>query len=168
MAWKNADGLYIKFGTEEGQLGAGGAYAYPEEGQDHVVDVEIDLTKLSTSTQTILDDNVRIPKGYVVKKVQLYVTAAATSGGSATLDVGLVRADRTTEQDHDGLAAAVALTAVNAAGKQVDLGVGSTGAGALVGTTLPAAAASSYLVAKAGTAVFTGGKVRVRVSLFKA
>lgn len=166
--WKNADGLYIKFGTDEGVVGTGGQYAHPDEGADHIVDIEIDLTKLTTSGQAILDDNVRFPKGYRVKRVQLVTTVAATSSGAATLDFGLIRADRSTEHDYDGFAAAIALSAINAVGKTVELGVGSTGAGALVGTELAATAAGAYPVAKAGTATFTAGKVRARVYLFKA
>lgn len=166
--WRNQDGLYIKFGTDEGVVGAGGSYAEPGEGQDLILDVTINLATLNTATNTILSDNVRVPKGYLVKRVQLVTTVAATSGGAATLDFGVVRNDRTTEEDYNGFAAAVALASINASGKVVEMPVGGAGAGALVGTTLAATAAGGLLTAKANTAVFTAGQVRARVFLFKA
>jgi hypothetical protein len=162
--WLNADGLYIKWGTDEAEHGTSGAYADIVAGT-HIVEAVIDLTKLSTSAQTILDDNARIPKNYRLDKVEYVVDTAATSGGAATLDVGFVSAaDRSTEVDHDGALAAVALSAINAVGNSADVRKGGTGAGAKVGATVSTSAVS-LLVAKAGTAAFTAGKVRVRFFL---
>ena len=135
MSWLNSDGLYIKFGQEEGVSTKGGTYGDVEAGQ-HVVEFTIDLTALTTSAETILSDTTLIPKGYQLTKVELVNTVAATSGGSATLDVGFIRAsDRSTAVDADGAIAAAALSTFNTKGETVTYTVGSTGAGALIAAT---------------------------------
>lgn len=166
MAWHNNDGLYIKYGTEEAQVGTTGSYE-DFVGGALVVEAVFDLKNLSTSAQTILDDNVKFASGWRVSKVVIETVTAATSGGSSTLDIGLIQGDRSTELDYDGFAAAVAKTAIDAAGETTTLTVGATGAGALLGTTLGATAKGAMLVAKAGTAVFTAGRLKVQVYLTK-
>lgn len=156
--WMNSDGLYLKTGTQEAVLSAGGAYR--NDGNYHVVEVTIhDMTDLGTSA-AILDDVTFVPKGARIEKVQLVTETACTSGGSAVLNVGLQRRDRSTELDYDGLIAAAALSTFNAAGETLDLILGATGVGALVGTTL---AYNGYLTADYDTAAFTAGKVVIRV-----
>lgn len=162
--WMNNDGLYIKYGTDEGVIGKGGALAEGSAGQ-HVIDVNITLSTLTT-TAAIVEDNVIVPKGYVITRVQLITTTAATSGGSATLDVGLMRLDRSTNIDDDGLIVAAALSTFNSVGETLDLVFGSTGAGALVGTVTDATY-PSYITASYNTAAFTAGVVKVRVFLQK-
>lgn len=158
MPWVNSDGLVVKLGTEEATPGVGGEIW--TAGPHRITEFQITLTALSTSTQTILDDNIFGAKNARIEEVEVEVITAATSGGAATLDVGLIRYDRTTELDYDGLVAASALTPINTAGKRLNLINGSTAAGALIGTTL---ANPGYFVAKAGTAVFTAGVLLVRV-----
>lgn len=156
--WTNADGLGIKFGTDEAISRTGGSPSVM--GAPQFVEVDIDLTKLSTSTQLVLVDTAFVPKNSRIEKVQVSAIVGAVSGGASTLDIGLIREDRTTELDYDGLVAALAKTAYDAVGETSEIAVGSTGAGALLGTTL---ANHGLLVAKAGTAVFTTGSVKVRV-----
>jgi len=160
--WNNNDGLYIRFGTDEGKTGRSGEFGSPLFGT-RVEEAIINLTDLNTSTNTVLDDNVRVPKNHRIEKVEIYVDVAATSGGSATLDIGLIKPDRTTEEDYDGIVAALALASLNAKGKVVRIDLGSAGAGALLSTEL--APAGTLLTAKADTAVFTAGKIRVRIYL---
>jgi len=154
--WLNADGLYIKSGVDEAKHATGGAYAEGGAGIT-VIEVDLDATKLATASQTILSDTIFVPKGFRVEGVEVYVTQAFTSGGAATLDVGLVRTDRATELDHDGFVAAQALAGLINNAKV-------NGSGALVGTSL---ANAGHLVAKAGTAAFTAGKAKVRLKLNK-
>ena len=158
MAWNDNDGLHRKYGVEKTVPEVAGDYK--TFGPLREVEVKIDLTTLSTSTQTILSDTVYFPK-LRVEQVVIEVQTAATSGGSATLDVGLVSSsDRTTEIDFDGFIAAQALAGINTAGKKITYINGTTSAGALIGTTV---ATVGHLVAKAGTAAFTAGVVYVRV-----
>lgn len=158
MAWINNDGLRIKFGAEEGQAGAGGEYV--TTGPQRMVELTIaDMTALGANA-AVQEHHVVIPKGARIEKVETITVTAITSGGAAALNVGLVKADRSTELDFDGLIAAAAIATINAAGGSQSLVVGSTGAGALIGTTL---AENGILTADYDTAAYTAGKLVIRV-----
>jgi hypothetical protein len=155
--WTNADGLRIAFGADEAVTGKAGEYK--TYGAERVVEVSIALTGLGTSA-AIQDQHVTVPAGAFITKVELVNLVAATSGGSAALNVGLQRLDRSTELDYDGFIAAGALATFNAAGETVTYTEGSTGHGALIGTEL---AYPGYITADYDTEAFTAGTVRVRI-----
>lgn len=158
MGWYNNDGLYIKYGTEEATVGKAGEYEW--DGPQRFVELRIpDLTALTT-TGVIQDYNCVIPKNAFIEKIEVVTKTAATSGGSATLDIGLIRTDTTTAYDDDGLVAALALTTHDAAGETTTITKGGTGAGALVGTVL---ANNGYLVASYNTAAYTAGALDIRI-----
>lgn len=159
--WTNSDGLVVKLHEAEATLSKGGAL--PPAGPTEIVQVELDLATAGASA-AVVDQAIVIPAGMRIDRVELFTETAATSGGAAVLNVGLVRLDRTTELDYDGFAAAVALSTINAAGKRVTLDVGSTGAGALIGTTL---ANAGVLTFDYDTAAFTAGRIQVRVSMYR-
>lgn len=157
--WLNSDGLYVKFGQSEGTAGAVGEYI--RDDNIHYVELTIaDMTTITATAGTILDYTYVIPKNARIEKVTIVNRTAATSGGSAVLNIGLIRTDQTTELDYDGFVAAAALATFNAAGETVEYTPGSTGAGALIGTTL---AFNGLLCADYDTAAFTAGKIVVRV-----
>ena len=162
MAWTNSDGLYIKFGTEEATVGTAGEHSVMI-GPEHISEVVITLTGLGTSA-AILDQHTLLPAGARITKVKIINEVLATSGGSATLNLGLQRQDRSTELDYDGLLAAAPLADYNAAGETKEYVIGVTGVGALVGTTLSYA---GYLTADYDTAAFTAGKVRAQIFWYK-
>lgn len=157
MAWMNADGLYKKYGTDKTTPTKAGEYR--TVGALREIEVKIDLTTLATGS-TILSDVEFFPKNVRVEEIDIINLTAATSGGSAVLNLGLIRTDRTTAYDADGFVAALALTAFDAAGEKLTIRVGSTGAGALLGTTL---ANVGLLVADYDTASFTAGVIIVRI-----
>lgn len=159
--WSNSDGLYIKFGTDEATLTKAGEYNVL--GPLHTVELTIDALTALTTTAVIQSDTAIIPDSARIEEVEVVVETAATSGGAATLDIGLVRTDRTTAYDDDGLVVALALTSIDAAGEKTVLRVGSTGAGALIGTTL---ANPGLLVASYNAAAYTAGKVIIRVRYY--
>jgi hypothetical protein len=158
MTWYNSDGLLVKFGRTQGTATVAGEYR--TTGPQRMVEVSIDnMTTLGT-TETILSDVVVIPKSHRIEKIEIVTTTAVTSGGSATLDIGLIRTDRTTAYDDDGFVAALALASFNAAGETAVLTNSVTGAGALVGTTL---ANNGYITASYNTAAFTAGAIKIRI-----
>jgi len=165
--WKNSDNLFVKLGVSEAaslDTTKGAAGEYRTAGELRTTEVVIDLTDLNTSTDIIINDTAIFPKNARIEEVEVEVVTAATSGGSATLDVGFIRnSDRSTDIDQNGLVAAAALATIDAAGKRLNLINGSTGAGALIGTTTTLA---GLFTAKAGTAVFTAGVLRLRVKWF--
>jgi hypothetical protein len=155
--WYNNDGLRIKLGTSEAAVTRGGEYSV--DGDSREYEVRFAVTPLGTS-EAIQAYGVLIPSGFFIERVEVVTNVAVTSGGSATLDVGLIRQDTTTAYDDDGLVAALAIASFNAAGEKVILTNGSTSAGALIGTAL---ANTGLITASYNTAAFTAGEITVRV-----
>lgn len=160
--WLNNDKLYIKFGTSAADVATAGEYRY--DGPLHMVEVKIpDMTKITaTDGSYILDDAFRIGKGWRIQTVEV-ITDTACTGTGAVLNVGIIRSDRSTEEDFNGFLAALAQTSLTPAGKTLTLHTGDTSAGALLGTNLASTAASGYLVADYDTAAFTAGAIRIRI-----
>ena len=100
------------------------------------------------------ENQIAIPAGAFITRAYLVVKTAFTSGGSATLDIGLVNAAGTAV-DHDGIDAAVALAAL-AANKAV------VADGASVGGTVTYSS-DTYVQATYNTAAFTAGAAYVDV-----
>lgn len=157
--WTNNDGLIIRLGVTEAEVSRGGEVQ--SFGPDRTWEFVVDLANLGSASALLEDThNFLLPSGLTISEVEIVTETAGTSGGSATLNLGLIRQDQSTTYDADGLVAALALTSYDAAGETTVLRVGSTGAGALIGTTL---ANTGYLVADYDTAAFTAGRIRVRV-----
>ena len=131
--WLNDDGLYRKFGTDS--AGGGGAGEYRLDGHEHCIQIHVVCDEL-TETETILDDNTWIPKGALITHVVLDGTEAAATG--VAVDIGLIKTDRTTEYNYDGLLQAMT-TAKIVVGAHLDLAladVGAASSGATVGTVM--------------------------------
>jgi hypothetical protein len=161
MSWYNADGLFVKFGAAQGDPASAGEYK--SDGPLRVIEVNIPaLASIgAVATPTILDDVTVVPKGAFIEKIEVVVdTAADSAADNATLNIGLVRTDRTTELDYDGFVTAGAQTTIDAVGDVVEYIQGGTAHGALIGTAL---ANNGLLTAGYGTAAYTAGAVRVRV-----
>lgn len=165
--WLNKDNLFIQYGTDKTTTENAGEFAF--DGPNRIVEFRLDLTTLATASASIISNNLIFPappSGQLyIEKVELTVETAATSGGSATFNVGLIQMDRATVPTNYGTAFinAGALATVNAAGDLITYTTGSTGAGGLIGSSPANATGPYYLTAQAGTAVFTAGVVRVRI-----
>ena len=162
--WLNDDGLYIKYGRNEGtSVHPAGVYAGSFAGEQ-VLEVVIDLTVL-TETETILNDAVWVPANSHITKVEV-VTLEAAGAGTA-IDVGLIDQDRESQIDYDGFLAAFEDGDMAGVGEtrkfyEDHTEPGSiTGTGALVGQEVTN---TGYVSASRtdGTA-FTTGKVKVRI-----
>lgn len=156
--WTNDDGLHIRYGSDEAAMKKVGSFADFDGGRQ-ILEVEFDYNDVtSAGSETILSDGVRIPAGVFLEKAEFVVETAFTSGGAATLTFGLIDEDRSTAFDADGIDAAIAITAIDAAGDNI------TCDGAVVGTVLTNSA-PMLVTATVGTAVFTAGKGRLRLWL---
>lgn len=152
MSWTNADGLTVLMHGEQGEVNVTGATVGPLH-QSVVLEIT-DATALGTSYSTAAGPNdAYIPSGAVVTSAYTIVDTAFTSGGAATLSVGLYNAAGTAI-DADGLDATVAVAALGA-NKVV------AGDGALVGAEK--LTANAYIGAIYGTAAFTAGAAKVVV-----
>lgn len=143
--WTNSDGLYIKFGTDEAAQALGGAVQ--EDGGVHTLEFTINASDFNALTNTILSDTAFIPSNALIISSNFTVETAFV-GATATVDFGLVRKNRTTEIDYDGLDAAIAVASLTAKAS-------INGDGALIGTRLSQAA---LVTARNNTADLTAGK----------
>lgn len=159
MGWLNSDGLYVKFGTDEATPGLGGETNISGDLREIVFDIT--LADLGTGS-AIMGDNLWLPKNARIDSVEVEVITGA-EGATADLNVGLIKSDRTTAIDADGLVKAADVATIDTAGKKLTLINGATGAGDLIGTTL---AYNGLIIADYDTAAFTAGEVRVRVRYF--
>lgn len=156
--WVNNDGLLVKTGPDEATVAKAGVFE-DMDGNNHIVEAVLSYGDFEAfGTDTILSDTLIIPDGARIISANVYVETAFTSGGSATLVVGLKRKDRSTAYDADGLVGSTAVASLTA-------GATITGAGALVNTTL---AYDGLLTATVGTADFTAGKAKIIVKYYKA
>lgn len=153
MAWTttNEDGLVVKFGTDRAAVAGDGTESAKERIFEYLV---ADATTLAdTDTATVDGDRPGIPSGAVITEAIFIVDTAFTSGGAATLDVGLKTADGSTVNDDDGLIAGQAVAGLTANAVIV-------GAGAQVNTKI---ANDLYPTVTYDTAAFTAGAGRLRV-----
>lgn len=161
--WFNGDNLTVYFPDAADTPTRGGELEFDGF---HVSEVYVTLADLPVlsgdSNGLLLADNVRIPAGAFVEKVEVFVTKEPTdSGGTANFNLGIVKASDMSITDADGLlAAADAFHSGTDLGATVEYVKGTIEAGALVGTQL---ANTSLLCAAYDTEAFTGGVIRVRV-----
>lgn len=148
--WTNSDGLVVKFGADEGDPLKGGTVTMSDG--LYKTQFTILAADFQSATSAILGSvgggydgayGVQIPEGARIKGIETIIRTAFTSSGtigSATLELGLKKwSDLSTELDHDGFfTTSVTGTVLGLAtvGTRVYTTIGSTGAGALIGTTL--------------------------------
>jgi hypothetical protein len=177
--WMNGDGLFVKFGSAEGDLAKGG-HRKLDGANKHVCEFIIDYTDLQSATYAVLGSavagtdggfGVTIPDACRIEAVETLVETAFTSSGTiatAQLAMGLKKSsDRSTELDHDGfLTAAYVGTKLDAAGERSYQEVGTTGSGALIGTTISENGVICVAALRHANDPFTAGKLRVRIFYF--
>jgi len=162
-SWNNNDGLYIKYGTDKTTPNKGGEYV--NVGLEREIEFKITLSEL-TESETPVSDQVFFPSGARISAIEVLTTTAAATG--TAIDLGLVRTDRSTEIDFNGLLDAFTTAKMNAAGErnvfQSDADVGAASAGALLGTTTSNV---GYVTCSRTTATaFTAGVIRVKIRYY--
>jgi hypothetical protein len=160
MAYNTPDGLRLKFGTEKATPTTAGEYR--QNGKYHEVEFEVTLANL-TETETILDDVTMIPDNVRIQEVEVITLTAAVTG--TAIDVGFIRADRTTEEDYNGLIAALTTAEMNADGERQLIEIGHSKVGADVGTTVtngPLYVSAS----RTDSTAFTAGVLRITIRYY--
>lgn len=157
--WLNKDGLNVLFNKSKGETSRGGEVIV-DGSMVRCTEVGIDLTDLTTTDETIVNDGVFLPKGALIEKLEIIATKE-TAGTNANLNIGLVKEDRSTEYDFDGLlAAGDDFNGGTDLGKVYSYVVGTTDAGSKLGTILTE---KCLITAGADTAVWTAGIITVRI-----
>lgn len=158
MSYTNADGLRVLTNADQGAVKVQGVSG---TAMSQVLVMDITFTALGTTfTSTNIDlNNPYIPAGSLIKRADLVMTTAATSGGSATLTIGTYNAAGTAIVAA-GIDSAVALTAIDAVGETVRCdGTHTTTAGYI--------AENAYIGAIYGTAAFTAGVGKLYIEYVK-
>ncbi len=117
VGWVNADGLRVKFPTQEVIQGKGG-----EIGGVHlqkVLEIDVDYTTFSGATGAtvvnLVDMHLFLPNGAIIEQIDFAVGAAWDStGNDVALNFGLVRrSDFSTIIDADGLVDSLAKSVID-------------------------------------------------------
>lgn len=162
MAWLDNTGLYQKYGTEQTVTSTGGEYK--TFGEFREIEVSLNLTAYPFgATNYIVNDNIFFPSGMRIQEVELYTETAAV-GATATLDVGLIRTDRTTVTSATAFVAAATVASLATAGTKTVITAGSTFAGSMIGTTT---ANVNHITVRVNTASFTAGVIKVRIRYYR-
>ena len=159
MSYTNADGLRVLTDTDQGAVKLQGTSSKAMR-QVLVVDIPA-FTAIKTTFGAVDIDvqNPVLPANSVILSATLVMTAAATSGGAATLDIGTYNAAGTAIAA-TGIDAAIALTAIDAIGETVrcDGTLTTTGSPATVDT---------YIGLKWNTAAYTAGAGKLYIEYIR-
>ena len=165
QAWNNSDGLYLKYGLSK--TGSNVAGEYVTTGDLREVKLTLTLSGL-TQSEVIQSDVQILPAGARIKEVEVVTTTAGATG--TAIDLGLIRTDRTTELDYDGLLAAAPIAMHNSAGERTiytavtTVPASATGTGALIGTTL---AYNGYITcSRTDATAYTDGVLNVYIRYY--
>lgn len=160
--WDNGDGLRVAFPQTAGTVTRGGEVDFDGRHMTKAVIALASLPTQASGNKQIILENCVFPAGAFIEQVEVFVTKEPTdASGTANLDLGFVKTDRSTELDFNGLlAAADAFNAGTDLGAVVLYDTSTTESGALVGTVL---AFDGILTANPETADFTGGVIEVRI-----
>lgn len=172
--WTNSDGLYIRYGADEAEVAKGGQYS--TDGSLHEVEAVLPYSDFASATPGLPSSSdsfgIVIPKGARIEEIETVVETAFTSSGtigSSTFVVGFKKNDRSTELDHDGLLTSSATGTVlglATVGTKTVTRIGSTGAGALIGTNLSENGTLVFSNSAHASHPHTAGKIRVRIRYF--
>ncbi len=177
MSWMNSDGLFVKFGQEEGAPARGGEIGTDDQGR-HVISFTIDYRDVLSATASVLGSvatgnitgsfGVLVPEGFIPEFMETTALVAFTSSGtigSSTMVIGTKKAsDRSTELDHDIFTTTSFVAGVlDATSENTLVKVGTTGAGVAYGV----AATENGVICVANSAhashPYTAGVLRCRL-----
>lgn len=164
MTWTNKDGLVVRFGTERATSAVSGQSTAVKE----YITLDLPDATLLPLVGAITapdEDSPSIPASSVITNAWMVATTDFTSGGSATLDIGLIDAAGAVI-DIDGIHADVALAAlVDGAGTGI---AGCTGAYvANAGGAGQLVDAAAWPVFSYVTAVYTAGAGKLIIEYIK-
>lgn len=176
--WMNSDGLYVKFGSDEGDLSRGGHFAVDDN--YHICEFIVSYNDLLSDTSAVLGSALKstdgsfgvvMPASAYIEEVEVLAQEAFTSSGtigSATFELGLKKAsDRSTELDDNGfLTTSFVGSSFDAVGEKTVVRIGTTGAGALIGTALSENGVITCRNSAHATHPYTAGKFRIRIKYF--
>jgi len=166
--YTNSDGLVQFYGPRSTNENAVARQYINDAGSERSIEIDVEYTHIGSGISTFLDQDSNfngsndsfssahayIPANAIIVDAKFYVKTAFTSGGAATLDVGLY-AKAGGAIDADGFIAAQAVAGLTA--NTAIVGAGALATNDSVGT------ANAYIGMTYGTAAFTAGSGRLVV-----
>ncbi len=146
--WDNEDGLRQRFGLSRGAVRDDGWQTADK--QTLVIELADATTVGATDTAAAEPDGAFVPAGAIIRNAQFIVDTAFTSGGAATLDIGMKKQDGTNIDDN-GLNNAITLANLTARN-------GIESSSTLVNQKMEF---DSYVMFTYNTAAFTAGAGRL-------
>jgi len=123
VKWVNDDGLLVRFGLDQAVVAPSGVVSVKGMEQELVINIKaVDITDVDVAA--LVYEEAGLPQKAQIIRADLYVTAAFTSAGVPTLDLGLWHDDGDgtfTVDDVDGFDVDIALTALDSVGATVAL-----------------------------------------------
>lgn len=156
-SWLNNDGLKLYYGTDKTTPNPLGEYRY--DGPVRLVEIKFSYTDLPAvaSNSVIIADNLTLPIGAIVERVEIFSSVDFDSAGDAmTLNVGWVDTDRTSNADVDAFVVAATQTELITGGTNVAGWVGAEVGGAALTT-------AKLLTWEVDTAAATAGEGAIRL-----
>ncbi len=156
MTWINNDGLEVKFGTDEAAKRNLGEYN--QLGPVHITELMVKVSELpALATTTIISEAHKLPSGAKIEYVEFVSpsTTFASALTTATLDIGIIDLDGTSNADDTALVAAATEAELSAGGKNIAGWVGTA-----IGFSL---ARPSLITWTVNVEVFTGGEGVLRI-----
>lgn len=157
--WTNEDGLKVNFNLDASEQYPGGTTTTRGSERELVIIYDSQNPgNLETAGNTDGREP-KIPAGARITDANLHITTAFTSGGSATLTIGVAEEDGTAI-DADGIDAAIALTAIDAVDDVVQCD------GALVGgvVAVDSTTTGGYVYFTPAVAALTAGVAKLVIT----
>jgi hypothetical protein len=153
-SWINADGLFVKFGTDEQVVSRTGEYE-DTYGPEQVIEIGFGFADFGTviGNNVVINATSPIRKGSRIQECVLISETAVTGGTS--ISVGLIQDDFQTVIAAGGLINAEVVANLTPAGHQITYSQGTTNGGTLLGTTLTL---DGFIILTANTSLPTGGQ----------
>ncbi len=171
--WLNKDNLNVKFGRDEANKVLGAEYSVMDG--RHIYEFDLPYTEVQSTSAVVIGSvgnpgaiGIVLPKGLYIDEVDVEATTAFQSSGtigSSTLSIGMVKMDRSTTYDVDGLTTTSFVgSTIDTAGETTKITVGTTGYGSAIGTTLTEDVILTALNSQHASHPFTtAGVAKVRV-----
>lgn len=117
--WTNNDGLTLKYGPTKTIPATLGEYRH--DGALNCIEIVLDQTQmpLVTANSVVIDKEMILPIGSIIERIEMTNKTAFTSGGAATVNIGLVNLDGVTAADPDAIVVEATLTELNDGGTNI-------------------------------------------------
>lgn len=153
--WLNNDGLELKYGIDKTKADLVGEFRY--DGPVRCLEIDLVAVRMPAvaSNSVVIEDTNSLPKGAVIERIEI-VKYTTFVGSGATLNIGLIDTDRSSNASANALVDAATIAELNAGGTNVAGWVGA-------GVNAAALTAPKLITWEVDTAAITQGDGELRI-----